>query len=161
MEVLDELVLYFGAINLCYSGLLTMFRHSVFEGRGFIDTSFELILNSGLFTCSYFLARSKDRVLSIISLPVLVAFIVRSYIKYVRGVGYSIIELKGKNFIITGANSGIGFETAINIAKMGGTVVVGCRSLQRGNEARDKILQQLPNAKVHIFTSPCYRYLKS
>lgn len=34
-------------------------------------------------------------------------------------------DLNGKTFIITGANSGIGFATALELAKLKGTVILG------------------------------------
>ena len=46
--------------------------------------------------------------------------------------------------IITGANSGIGFETArVLSCEFGYNVILACRSEQRGNEAKDKIQQEL------------------
>jgi NAD(P)-dependent dehydrogenase (short-subunit alcohol dehydrogenase family) len=48
-------------------------------------------------------------------------------------------DLSGKVFVVTGANSGIGFEAARALASKGGLVVLGCRSVDRGNEAADRI----------------------
>jgi NAD(P)-dependent dehydrogenase (short-subunit alcohol dehydrogenase family) len=41
----------------------------------------------------------------------------------------------GKRFLITGANSGLGLETARMLAQHGGDVILACRNPQRGEEA--------------------------
>ena len=38
-------------------------------------------------------------------------------------------DLSGQTFVVTGANSGIGFITAQQLASQGATVVMGCRRL--------------------------------
>ena len=45
----------------------------------------------------------------------------------------------GRTVVITGANSGIGFEAAKVLAEAGATVVLGCRDLERGREAAERI----------------------
>lgn len=54
----------------------------------------------------------------------------------------------GKIAIITGANSGIGFETAKALAKMGMTVVMACRNLEKAEEAKKKLLNNDTHASV-------------
>jgi NAD(P)-dependent dehydrogenase (short-subunit alcohol dehydrogenase family) len=48
-------------------------------------------------------------------------------------------DLKDKVIIITGANSGIGKAAAIQLAQYGATVVMACRSTERGAEALDDV----------------------
>lgn len=58
--------------------------------------------------------------------------------------------------IVTGANSGLGYETTIALATVGITVIMACRHLQKGESAKKSILQQLPHAQLevmHIDTS--------
>nr|XP_033798019.1 WW domain-containing oxidoreductase isoform X3 [Geotrypetes seraphini] len=56
--------------------------------------------------------------------------------------------LTGKVAIVTGANSGIGFETARSLALHGAHVVLACRNIARANEATGKILEEWQKAKV-------------
>ena len=55
-------------------------------------------------------------------------------------------RLDGKTAIVTGANTGIGIHTVIDLAKRGATVVVACRNMRRGEaalkEAREKVDQK-------------------
>lgn len=51
-------------------------------------------------------------------------------------------DLTGKIAIVTGANAGIGFETALGLYEAGAHVVLACRSLSNGEQASNKIKQQ-------------------
>ena len=44
-------------------------------------------------------------------------------------------DLTGKTAIVTGGNSGVGFEAAIELARHGATIIIACRSAQRGESA--------------------------
>lgn len=55
---------------------------------------------------------------------------------------------EGRTFVITGANTGLGYETARVLAGKGARVVVACRSQQKANDAIDRILAQHPSADV-------------
>lgn len=59
-------------------------------------------------------------------------------------------DLTGKNIIITGSNTGLGFATAKEISGKGGNVILACRSLQRAQDAKNKILESHPNANIDI-----------
>jgi len=56
----------------------------------------------------------------------------------------------GKIAIVTGANSGIGYHTALELARAGATVILGCRNPQKAEAAKAKILAALPQAHVEI-----------
>lgn len=62
------------------------------------------------------------------------------------------IKLKGKVVVITGANSGIGFETAKELAHREAKVILACRDLKKANDAIDKILSTVPATKQSAVT---------
>ncbi len=53
-------------------------------------------------------------------------------------------------FLVTGANSGIGKATALGLARLGGTIVMACRSAKRGEAARQDIVRDSGNSKVYL-----------
>jgi NAD(P)-dependent dehydrogenase (short-subunit alcohol dehydrogenase family) len=59
-----------------------------------------------------------------------------------------IADLSGRTFIVTGANSGLGFETARQLAAHGGRVVLAVRSPAKGREAAARLTAALPSAAV-------------
>jgi NAD(P)-dependent dehydrogenase (short-subunit alcohol dehydrogenase family) len=59
-------------------------------------------------------------------------------------------DLTGKFAIVTGANSGIGLETARELARKGAQVIMACRSIARGEKARQDILRDQPAAAVEV-----------
>ncbi len=56
----------------------------------------------------------------------------------------------GRVFLVTGANTGIGFEAALVLAMCGARVLLGCRSEERGRAACEQILSQVPEADVKL-----------
>lgn len=54
----------------------------------------------------------------------------------------------GRRVLITGANSGIGFETALELARKGADIVLPARSIQKAADAAERIRRQLPSARV-------------
>jgi NAD(P)-dependent dehydrogenase (short-subunit alcohol dehydrogenase family) len=59
-------------------------------------------------------------------------------------------EMQGKICLITGANSGIGKETAIGLAKMNAQVVMVVRNRERGEKARTDIIDKSGNKSVDL-----------
>jgi NAD(P)-dependent dehydrogenase (short-subunit alcohol dehydrogenase family) len=54
----------------------------------------------------------------------------------------------GRVFLITGANTGLGFETSKALASKGARVLLGCRSAERATGAIDQIRTVVPNADL-------------
>lgn len=55
---------------------------------------------------------------------------------------------KGKIAIVTGANSGLGLETAKALAKKDFVVVMACRNLQKAKDAKAGILKEYPSSTL-------------
>ncbi|HXS12482.1 MAG TPA: oxidoreductase [Acidobacteriaceae bacterium] len=56
----------------------------------------------------------------------------------------------GKTVLVTGANSGIGFQAARELARHGAEVLLGVRDRAKGEAARSRILTEIPQAQVRI-----------
>uniref|UniRef100_A0A7S1TCZ4 Dehydrogenase/reductase SDR family member 12 n=2 Tax=Compsopogon caeruleus TaxID=31354 RepID=A0A7S1TCZ4_9RHOD len=52
--------------------------------------------------------------------------------------------------MVTGANSGIGYVTALELARRGATVDMVCRNAERGDSARRKIVEETGNERVEL-----------
>ncbi len=57
---------------------------------------------------------------------------------------------KGRTIIVTGANSGLGYETTLALVKKGAKVIMACRSILKANISKEKIQQQVPNANLQV-----------
>ena len=69
--------------------------------------------------------------------------------KYVAGgVCRSRASLKGRTVIITGANAGVGLETAADLAGRGARVIMACRSVERGEKAAVEVRKRSGNNNV-------------
>ncbi|GAA6110769.1 retinol-DH_like_SDR_c domain-containing protein isoform X2 [Tachysurus ichikawai] len=66
------------------------------------------------------------------------------------GVCYSCVRLDGRTVLITGANTGIGKETAKDMAKRGARVVMACRDLSRAEKAAEEIRCSTGNGNLVV-----------
>ncbi|NNL75159.1 MAG: SDR family NAD(P)-dependent oxidoreductase, partial [Desulfobacterales bacterium] len=48
-------------------------------------------------------------------------------------------NLKGKNYLITGGNSGIGYEAAKMLGSEGANIIIACRNTKKGQTALRKL----------------------
>ncbi len=62
------------------------------------------------------------------------------------------VDLSGRRCVVTGANSGLGYEAALALADLGAEVVLACRSLARGEEAAERIREQTGSSRVSVET---------
>ena len=83
-----------------------------------------------------------DSVLSCISFPVGmfagiigVTYVIR---QWMINMCTSKVRLDGKIVIVTGANTGIGIQTVIDLARRGATVIMACRNLDKSKPALEK-----------------------
>ena len=62
----------------------------------------------------------------------------------------SIPDLSGKTILVTGANSGLGYETALAIAGKGARVILACRDQEKGRSAEAQIRAAHPHASTTL-----------
>lgn len=60
------------------------------------------------------------------------------------------VDLSGRVAVVTGANSGMGKETARALARMGAEVVLACRNRARGESAGNEIIATTGNDRVTV-----------
>lgn len=70
----------------------------------------------------------------LVSILCLVA--IKIFIFTTSGMCRSKAKLEGKTVIITGANTGLGKETAIDLAQRGARVILACRNVEKAELAK-------------------------
>ena len=58
--------------------------------------------------------------------------------------------LQGKTVLITGANSGIGYQAALELARHGAHVLLACRSQQKSEQALARLLSEAPGSSAEL-----------
>ena len=59
-------------------------------------------------------------------------------------------DLAGSVALVTGGNSGLGFETVKALAGKYAHVILACRDTAKGNAAQEQICQQTPDASIEV-----------
>lgn len=77
----------------------------------------------------------------------------------------SLPSLDNKKVVITGANSGLGYEIAKFCLSKNASVVLACRNPNRAQLAKENLIKDFPNAKIDILLysqdkiSSCYQFV--
>lgn len=59
-------------------------------------------------------------------------------------------NLSGRRFLITGANSGIGYSAALKLARKDAELILACRDLSKGQDAVARLREEAPGARVEV-----------
>lgn len=60
------------------------------------------------------------------------------------------MSMRGKVVVVTGSNTGIGFETAVGVAALEATTVLACRNRDKAEVAAKEITRRTWNDEVHV-----------
>lgn len=85
------------------------------------------------------------------AIVIFIVIMVKVYQKLTVGICRTSAHMVGKVVIVTGGNSGIGLETAKDLASRGARVILACRSLRRANAAKEEIVNVSGNDNVHCY----------
>jgi NAD(P)-dependent dehydrogenase (short-subunit alcohol dehydrogenase family) len=59
-------------------------------------------------------------------------------------------DLNGKTIVVTGGNSGLGYESVKAFAQKGAEVILTSRTLDKGEKAKKEILEHFPEGKIQV-----------
>jgi len=62
----------------------------------------------------------------------------------------NIPDLRGRVCIVTGANSGLGLQTAMQLAGNNAKVIMACRNVKKAEDSRQLILDEFPGADAEV-----------
>jgi NAD(P)-dependent dehydrogenase (short-subunit alcohol dehydrogenase family) len=70
-------------------------------------------------------------------------------------------ELSNQTIVVTGANSGLGFEASLHLSRLGvGKLIMAVRTIAKGDDAKERILQSTsrPVASIEVWPIDMDRY---
>ena len=62
----------------------------------------------------------------------------------------NIPDVRGRHFVVTGGNSGLGLESVRALATRGATVTLACRDLSKGKAARELIKENFGAVEIDV-----------
>lgn len=86
---------------------------------------------------------------TLIVILIVIVVSVRVYQKLTLGICRSSAHMVGKVVIVTGGNSGIGLETAKNLADRGAKIILACRNVRKAEAAKEEIVKYSGNSDVY------------
>lgn len=89
-------------------------------------------------------------VAAVLGCALLLLIALRIYVYYSLGICKSKNKMSGKTVIITGCTSGIGRETAKDLAKRGAKLIMACRNVEAANKLKEEIVKTTNNDNVHV-----------
>lgn len=88
--------------------------------------------------------------LFLITWTMVVLFSIKIFNKLSTGRCYADTVMSGKVVVVTGASGGIGFETALELARRGAKLIIACRDHQKGERAVRRIIRRTNNKRVRF-----------
>ncbi|XP_015597184.1 retinol dehydrogenase 14 isoform X1 [Cephus cinctus] len=89
-------------------------------------------------------------IIAVLGGALLFLIVLRLFVYYTLGVCKSKNKMDGKTVIITGCTSGIGKETAKDLAKRGAKVIMGCRNVDSANKLKDELIKETGNSNLLV-----------
>ena len=71
------------------------------------------------------------------------------------------LRLQDKVILVTGANRGIGYQVALEVARRGARLVMGCRDPWAARQARERIVAATNNTRVSVIGMMYYLHFGS
>ncbi|GIY28182.1 hypothetical protein CEXT_299121 [Caerostris extrusa] len=75
-------------------------------------------------------------------IPIISLIVLKLYLKFSAGICRCKNTMEDKVIIVTGANSGIGFETAKDLAARKARVILACRNMERDKKQQIRLLNR-------------------
>lgn len=71
--------------------------------------------------------------------------------KYSKWIDKHIQDLSDKTIIVTGANSGLGFECCRALLYKKANIIMACRNLEKANIAKDILINEFPKSNIEVY----------
>ncbi|CAH2229547.1 retinol dehydrogenase 11-like [Pararge aegeria] len=81
---------------------------------------------------------------------IVVLFSIKIFNKLSTGKCYADTVMSGKVVVVTGASGGIGFETALELARRGAKLIIACRNHEKGEKAVRRIIRKTNNKRIRF-----------